>query len=169
MIKLECIDLFRKLWERGFKMLKAHVVFATITGNNEDVADIVTEKLKKLGVYTVESDLLQTDPMEFRKSNICVVCSYSYQNGDLHLPIEGVDFFEELKGLNLSKQIYGVAGSGDTFYKQYYNIAVDKFDHAFHDTQAKHGAENVKINLEPNEHDTQLLNRFAEQLVSAAK
>lgn len=31
-------------------MPTAHVVFATITGNNEDVADIVTEKLSALAV-----------------------------------------------------------------------------------------------------------------------
>ena len=30
--------------------MKAHVVYATITGNNEDIADIVTEGLEDLGM-----------------------------------------------------------------------------------------------------------------------
>ena len=42
-------------------MPTAHVVFATITGNNEDVADIVTEKLSALGCQVTETEISQTD------------------------------------------------------------------------------------------------------------
>lgn len=117
-------------------MLKAHVVFATITGHNEDVADIVTEGLEGLGVQTIETEISQTDPEEFKDVDICVVCAYTYNEG--HLPDEGLDFYEDLQKLDLSKQTYGVAGSGDTFYKNYYNVAVDKFDHAFHQEGRPH-------------------------------
>ncbi|QBP18100.1 flavodoxin [Acetilactobacillus jinshanensis] len=150
-------------------MLKAHVVFATITGNNEAIADIVTDKLNDLGVHTVESDMSQTDPTEFKDDNICVVCSYTYNNGDLHLPFEGVDFYEDLKLLDLSNQVYGVAGSGDTFYKKHYNVAVDKFDQAFKQAKAKPGAKRVKINLSPDENDIKTLDTFTKQLISTAK
>ncbi|QBP17872.1 flavodoxin [Acetilactobacillus jinshanensis] len=148
-------------------MLKAHVVFATITGHNEDVADIVTEGLEGLGVQTIETEISQTDPEEFKDVDICVVCAYTYNEG--HLPEEGLDFYEDLQKLDLSKQTYGVAGSGDTFYKNYYNVAVDKFDHAFQLTNAKHGAANVKINLEPDAKDIKTLDNFSKQLVNVAK
>ena len=36
-------------------MMKAVVVFATITGNNEDVADIVTDALESHGVEVDEN------------------------------------------------------------------------------------------------------------------
>ncbi|XIF19841.1 MAG: flavodoxin [Acetilactobacillus jinshanensis] len=137
-------------------MLKAHVVFATITGNNELVADAVTDQLTNLGVKTIETDMDQTDPIEFKDADICVVCSYTYENGDKHLPIESIDFFSELKKLDLSKQIYGVAGSGDTFYKRFYNVAVDIFDQAFKRTKAVQGAKCLKINLEPDAKDIKI-------------
>ncbi|MHA8110047.1 flavodoxin [Lactobacillaceae bacterium Melli_B4] len=148
-------------------MMKAHVVFATITGNNEDVADIVTEGLEDLGVDVVETEISQTDPAEFKDADICVVCPYTYDEG--HLPEEGLDFFDELKTLDLSGKIYGVAGSGDEYYEEFYNVAVDSFSDAFKEAKATQGADNVKINLEPEDDDIETLDRFAAQLVEAAK
>lgn len=148
-------------------MLKAHVVFATITGHNEDVADIVTEGLEDLGVHTIETEISQTDPSEFKDVDICVVCAYTYNEG--HLPEEGLDFYDDLQHIDLSHQIYGVAGSGDTFYTNYYNVAVDKFDRAFKRTHAIPGAKDIKINLEPDADDIKNLDNFSKQLVISAK
>ena len=38
-------------------MAKALVVYATITGNNEDVADIITDALEDLGVEVDEVEM----------------------------------------------------------------------------------------------------------------
>ncbi|UQS87501.1 flavodoxin [Nicoliella spurrieriana] len=147
-------------------MMKAHVVFATITGNNEDVADIVTEGLEDLGVTVTETEISQTDPNEFLDSDICVVCPYTYDEG--HLPEEGLDFFDDLKTLDLSGKVYGVAGSGDEYYEEFYNVAVDAFSDAFKQAHATQGADNVKINLEPEDDDIKTLDQFAAQLVKSA-
>ena len=40
-------------------MAKALVVYATITGNNEDVADIITDALEDLGVEVDEVELCE--------------------------------------------------------------------------------------------------------------
>ena len=148
-------------------VLKAHVVFATITGNNEDVADIVTEGLEDLGVHTTETEISQTDPAEFKNTESCVVCASTYNEGSL--PEEGLDFYDELKTLNLAHQTYGVAGSGDTFYKQYYDLAVDTFSQAFQKTGAQQGAKSLKINLEPDAKDIKHLDAFSRKLVKTAK
>ena len=155
------------LKERRSNLLKAHVVFATITGNNEDIADIVTEGLEDLGVETTETEISQTDPLEFKQADICVICAYTYNEG--HLPDEGQDFYAELQKIKLPKQIYGVAGSGDKYYKQYYNVAVDFFAKAFAKTGAKRGAANVKINLDPGADDIKTLDAFSKSLVATAK
>lgn len=147
-------------------MLRAHVVFATITGNNEDVADIVTEKLEDLGCQVTETEISQTDAAAFQQADICVVCPYTYDEGSL--PEEGLDFYEDLPGLDLSGKVFGVAGSGDTFYGEDYNTSVDKFAAAFAQTGAKAGAANVKINLEPDQDAITQLDAFATQLVQAA-
>ncbi|WCJ47157.1 flavodoxin [Levilactobacillus brevis] len=124
-------------------MPTAHVVFATITGNNEDVADIVTEKLSALG------------------------CQVTEDEGSL--PDEGLDFYEDLQTLKLPGKIYGVAGSGDTFYGEYYNTTVDHFEAAFQQTGATRGATSVKINLAPDQAAIDELDHFAEQLVAAVQ
>ncbi|WP_341779935.1 flavodoxin [Levilactobacillus sp. HBUAS70063] len=148
-------------------MLTAHVVFATITGNNEDVADIVTEKLEDLGCQVTETEISQTDAAEFQQADICVVCAYTYDEGSL--PDEGLDFYEDLQALDLHGKTFGVAGSGDTFYGEYYNTTVDHFEAAFRQTGATLGAPSVKINLEPDAAAITQLDAFATQLVHHAQ
>ncbi|MBU9789537.1 flavodoxin [Lentilactobacillus sp. TOM.63] len=145
-------------------MITAHVVYATITGNNEDIADIVTEYFENNGVDVKETEISQTDPSAFENVDICVVCPYTYDEGAL--PEEGADFYDDLSDLDLKGKIYGVAGSGDTFYEEYYNTSVDKFDEAFKQAGATKGSENVKINLEPDEDDINKLDAFAKELIA---
>lgn len=148
-------------------MITAHVVFATITGNNEDIADIVTEHLEDGGVKVEETEISQTDPSAFEDVDICVVCPYTYDEGAL--PEEGLDFYEDLADEDLAGKVYGVSGSGDTFYEEYYNVSVDKFEETFEKTGATKGADSVKINLEPDEDDIKKLDAFTDKLIEAAK
>lgn len=148
-------------------MLTAQVVFATITGNNEDIADIITEKLESLGCQVTESEISQADAADFQTADICVVCPYTYDEGAL--PDEGLDFYEDLQTLDLKGKFYGVAGSGDTFYGEYYNISVDKFAAAFQQAHATAGAPDIKINLSPDADDIQQLDAFAQQLVHSCQ
>ncbi|GEP19892.1 flavodoxin [Pediococcus argentinicus] len=147
-------------------MPTAKVVFATITGNNEDCADIITEALEDLGVEVDQSEISQTDAAEFKDYDINVVVPYTYDEGNL--PEEGLDFFADLQELDLSGKVFGVAGSGDVFYEEFYCVAVDKFNQAFQRTGATQGAENVKINLAPeSEEDLDKLDSFASELLNS--
>ncbi len=152
--------------KEGIIMASALVVFATITGNNEDVADIVTEAFEDLNVDVEEVEITQADPSDFEGVDICVVCPYTYDEGAL--PEEGLDFYEDLQEMDLDGKIYGVAGSGDTFYLDDYNVAVDKFAAAFDKTGATRGADPVKIDLEPDTDDIKTLTKFVGNLVAKA-
>ncbi|AYM02447.1 flavodoxin [Levilactobacillus yiduensis] len=147
-------------------MLLAHVVYATITGNNEELADIVAESLEKAGVQVKETEISQTDAADLKSSDILVVCAYTYDEGKM--PEEGMDFYEDLQELDLKGKVYGVAGSGDKFYGEYYNTTVDHFDEAFQQTGATRGSANVKIDLEPYEEDVEKLAQFSKELVAQA-
>ena len=147
-------------------MLTAHVVYATMTGNNEEVANIVCDSLTNLGVNVTETEISQTDVADFMKSDILVVCAYTYDEGAM--PEEGLDFYDDLQEADLSGKVYGVAGSGDKFYGEYFNTTVDHFDEAFKKAGATSGAEKVKIDLEPYEEDVEHLNIFAKKLVNKA-
>ncbi|POH13156.1 flavodoxin [Fructilactobacillus sanfranciscensis] len=145
--------------------MKAHVVYATITGNNEDIADIVTEGLEDLGMDVEETEISQTEAEELTDTDLIVICPYTYDEGNL--PEEGMDFFEDLGDLDLTGKVFGVAGSGDVFYEEFYNLAVDKFAKKLLANGATQGAENVKINLDPDENDIKTLDQFSQKLFDA--
>lgn len=145
-------------------MATAKVIFATITGNNEDVADIITEKFEKLGVDVAKEEISQADATEFNDVDICVVVPYTYDEGAL--PEEGLDFYEDLQNLDLTGKIYGCAGSGDTFYDDDYCRAVTDFSNALKKAGATQGAKDVFVNLAPEADDVKALDAFTEQLVA---
>lgn len=146
--------------------MKALVVYATITGNNEDVADIITDALEDLDVDVDETEITMADPADFEDVDICVICPYTYDEGAL--PEEGLDFYDDLQEEHLDGKVYGVAGSGDTFYGDDFCVAVDAFGKALAKAGATKGAENVHINLAPDEDDIKKLDAFAKQLVEKA-
>ncbi|ALO04990.1 flavodoxin [Lactiplantibacillus paraplantarum] len=145
-------------------MATAKVIFATITGNNEDVADIIIEKFEKLGVDVAKEEISQADATEFNDVDICVVVPYTYDEGAL--PEEGLDFYEDLQDLDLTGKIYGCAGSGDTFYDDDYCRAVTDFSNALKKAGATQGAPDVFVNLAPEADDIKALDVFTEQLVA---
>ena len=72
--------------------MKAVVVYATITGNNEDVADIITDVLEDHDVEVEESEISTADVADFEQADLCIVCPYTYDEGAL--PDEGLDFYD---------------------------------------------------------------------------
>ena len=137
-------------------MALAKIVYASMTGNTEEIADIVAEAFENLDIEVEINECTQVDADEFEEADICVVATYTYDDGDL--PDEIVDFYEDLQELDLLGKIYGVCGSGDTFY--------DEFDAAFAKTGASKGAENVKVDLNAEEEDIENLEAFAKELVA---
>ena len=97
-------------------MTLAKIVFASMTGNTEEIADIVADKFRDLGVEVEVDECTTVDAEDFLEADIAVVATYTY--GDGELPDEIVDFYEDLAGLDLNGKIYGVVGSGDTFYDE---------------------------------------------------
>ncbi|MGG5332015.1 flavodoxin [Enterococcus sp. AZ163] len=146
-------------------MTLAKIVYASMTGNTEEIADIVSEAFENLNVEVEIDECTQVDAEDFEAADICIVATYTYGEGDL--PDEIVDFYDELQELDLSGKIYGVCGSGDTFYEQYCK-SVDDFDSAFAKAGASKGAENVKVEMAAEEEDIENLEAFAKKLVDAA-
>lgn len=145
-------------------MTLAKIVYASLTGNTEEIADIVAEALENMEIEVEINECTQVDAEDFKDADICVVATYTYGDGDL--PDEIVDFYEELQELDLSEKIFGVCGSGDTFYDEFCK-SVDDFEAAFIKTGARKGATSVKIDLAAEEEDIQNLEAFAKSLVAA--
>lgn len=149
-------------------MAKAKVLFASITGNNEDIADIVAEGLEKNKIETEVEDISQVDVEDVKEYDLLVICPYTYDEGAL--PDEGLDFFDELDDTSIEGLVFGVAGSGDTFYGDDFCKAVIDFDQQLEQAGGKRGADPVLINLAPDEQeDIDKLDKFADQLAAQVK
>ena len=140
-------------------MALVKIVYASMTGNTEEIADIVGNKFEELG-HTVEVDECTTvDAADFEDADVAIVASYT----DGELPDEIVDFYEDLADVDLTDKIFGVVGSGDTFY-DYFCKAVDEFEAQFALTGATKGANSVKVDLAAEDEDIANLEAFAETI-----
>ena len=142
------------------------IVYASMTGNTEEIADIVANKLTELGHDVEVDECTSVEASDFEDAEIAIVATYTYGDGDL--PDEIVDFYEDLQDLDLSDRIYGVVGSGDTFY-DYFCKSVDEFEEQFALTGAIKGAESVKVDLAAEDEDIANLEAFAEAISKSAE
>ena len=102
-------------------MALVKIVYASMTGNTEEIADIVGNKFEELG-HTVEVDECTTvDAADFEDADVAIVASYTY--GDGELPDEIVDFYEDLADVDTfdviieadAIQAEGFASADDAF------------------------------------------------------
>jgi flavodoxin short chain len=140
----------------------AGIVFASMTGNTEEIAEIVSENLKNNGIDVSLNEVTEADIADLQKNDIIVIASYTYGDGDL--PDEMVDFAEELKEQSLENKTYGVIGSGDTSYGSNFCKAVDIFDIILKNAGAKKAAENVKIEFDVDDDDKNKIKKFTDSL-----
>ena len=146
-------------------MTVAKIFYASMTGNTEEIADIVAEAFENLNIDVEIDECTQVEAEDFEDADICVVATYTYGEGDL--PDEIEDFYEDLKELDLTGKIFGVCGSGDTFYDQYCK-SVDDFDAVFEKIGATRGADSVKVVMAAEEEDIENLEAFAKKIADAA-
>lgn len=148
-------------------MLTAHVIYASRTGNNEEVADIVHDCLIRSGVRVTEENVSQVKFNKFPQADILIVCTYTYGEGQLAK--EATAFYSALQKVHLYNKVFGVAGSGDKSFGKNFDKAVDRFALSFKKAGAVEGASAVKIDLEPSELDIERLNQFVKKLVQVAE
>ncbi|SFE88062.1 flavodoxin [Alteribacillus iranensis] len=102
-------------------MSKVCIVFASMTGNTEEIKEILVNTISKYTEVDVyEMDMVGVDVIE--DYDYVLIGSYTYDDGDI--PFEAEDFYEELEGLDLSGKYASCFGSGDTLYVDFCNAAV---------------------------------------------
>jgi len=143
--------------------MRALIVYASLTGNTKDGADIIKKEFENRGVGAELLESAFADPEEFLEYDLVLVGTYTY-GIDGQLPDEIVDFYEELQEIDLTGKVYGTFGSGDTFYEEYCK-SVDDFNEVFEKTGATKGGQSVKYELDPEEEDTQHLTALAESMI----
>lgn len=146
--------------------MNARVMFATITGNNEAVANIIVAQFQQAGVQASKEDLSLVDAWTIKptETDFLVIVPYTFDLGTL--PEEAMDFYDDLPALDLTGLTYAVAGSGDDFYGADFCTAVDSFANQLALTHATQGAASVKINLNPDVNDEVALAEMVTTLIA---
>lgn len=146
-------------------MTTASVVFSTITGNTEAIADIIIDHLRNAKIVVKKTEISQTEVSDILASDIIVIAPYTYDLGGL--PEEGLDFYEDILDYNFSGKIVGVAGSGEEFYGDDFGKAVLLFEKQLRQAGAVISNPGVIIDLFPNtEEDLKRIKLLAQALIS---
>ncbi len=132
--------------------MNINIIYTSITGNNEEIADIVKNELNKKKYHPLVSQIDDIEIEDLKKSDLIFVITYTWDNGTI--PDEALDFYDDLDKIDWSKKKVIVIGSGDKFYGADFGKAVDTFNKKFKKIGAKMPVESFKINIEPNKKDT---------------
>ena len=144
--------------------MKAQIVFASMTGNDEDMAEILEENLQDAGFDVENIDVSFADASSYLDADLCVMVTYTYGEGVMTDELK--DFYDQLVTLDLSGKKFAVMGSGDKTYKDHYEN-VDDFEKAFIKCGAVEVAKPVKIENAVDDEDIDLIDQATEEIVEA--
>lgn len=97
--------------------MKTIIVYTSMTGNTECMADTIAEELTKLGEIVVLKDAIGVYAAELMSYERILLGTYTWGDGDL--PDELVDFHHELRNTNLTGKVAAAFGSGDSSYDHF--------------------------------------------------
>ena len=122
------------------------ICFASMSGNTEDIADLIKSHLEaghEVHVEEIEnieaSSLLEYDGV--------IIGSYTWNDGDL--PYEVEDFYDDLAEVEMTGKPVAVFGSGDTAYPRFCE-AVHLFEEQLQASGANMIVKGLKIEMNPD-------------------
>lgn len=143
--------------------MKAQIVFASMTGNNEDMAEILEDNLLQAGFDVTTTDISFADASSFLDSDLCIVVTYTYGEGVMTDELK--DFYDQLLTLDLTGKKFAVMGSGDRTYKDHFCENVNDFEAAFKKVGATEVAQPVKIENAVDDDDITLIDQATQQII----
>ncbi|CAH1190484.1 flavodoxin [Paenibacillus sp. JJ-223] len=131
-------------------MAKLLVAYASLTGNTEEIAELVVEGIEQAGHEAVLKSVTDCNAADLMDYDAFLIGVYTW--GDGEVPDEFLDFYEELDELDLSGKRAAVFGSGDTAYEQFCG-AVDVVMDKLKERGADVHSETLKIEYSPTEQE----------------
>jgi flavodoxin I len=123
------------------------IVYASMTGNTEEIANLIGEGIHKAGATFEHKDILEVDATELQNYDGILLGTYTWGDGDL--PDEILDFYEEMNTLNLTGKKAAVFGSCDSSY-EHRGRAVDLLMEKLIELGADIVLDELKIDLSPS-------------------
>ncbi|MDQ0062420.1 flavodoxin [Paenibacillus harenae] len=146
-------------------MPKVLVVYASMTGNTEEMAEAIAAGAAEAGVEVVSKEAFDASAAELLEYDGIIIGAYTW--GDGELPDEFIDFYEGMDGLDLTGKKAAVFGSGDTSYPIYCG-AVDTIEVKLRELGAEIVAESMKFEYNPSNEELEQGKRVGRQVAGLA-
>ncbi|WP_353855946.1 flavodoxin [Bacillus sp. Bos-x628] len=143
-------------------MGKVLLVYATMSGNTEAMADLIEKGLKEAGASVDRYEAMDIDADLLNDYSHIMLGAYTWGDGDL--PDDFIDLYEEMEALDLSGKSFAVFGSGDTSYEHFCG-AVDLIEEKVKELGGQIALPSVKIELNPEGDEEEELISFGKQFV----
>jgi flavodoxin I len=135
----------------GVKMTKIILVFASMSGNTEMMAEAVAKGIREAGGEVTVVDIMEgPEATDLESYDGIVLGAYTWGDGDL--PDDFLDFYDDMDSINLSGKKAAVFGSCDSAYQKY-GAAVDILVEKLLERGAELYSQGLKMELTPDEED----------------
>jgi len=145
--------------------MKILVLYASLTGNTESMAEAVGEGVKATGAEPVLKEVMDAQVSDLLEYDGFVLGAYTW--GDGELPDDFLDFYDDMEQLDLSGRKAGVFGSGETAYAEFC-AAVDLLSVKLKERGAELIGEGIKIELNPAAAEKEACRELGRQVALAA-
>lgn len=142
-------------------MGKILLVYATMSGNTEAMADLIEKGLQEAEVEADRFEAMDIDNAQlFNDYDYIIIGSYTWGDGDL--PDEFLDLAEDMDEIDFSGKTCAVFGSGDTAY-EFFCGAVDTLEAKIKERGGEIVLPSVKIENNPEGEEEEELIEFGRQ------
>lgn len=141
--------------------MKIGVFYASMSGNTEAIADIITEELKDQNHDVCLEDFMSVQSAsELLNYDLTFIGMYTWGDGDY--PDECLDMIEEIEQLDLEKHPFAIFGSGDTSYPEFCG-ALDQLQSLIEEQGGSVVGESLKIEFNPEPADEAAIKKFVSE------
>jgi flavodoxin I len=138
------------------------MVYASMTGNTEELAELIAEGIRKTGGSVEIKDILEADVTDFHNYDGILLGAYTW--GDGELPDEFLDFYDEMDLINIAGKKAAAFGSCDSSY-EHRGGAVDLLIAKLKERGADVVQDGLKIDLAPNDSEKQQCIKFGQSFM----
>ncbi|WP_193556404.1 flavodoxin [Paenibacillus lutimineralis] len=138
-------------------MSKIVIVYASLTGNTEEMAELIAEGVRSTGATADLKMVEDCNAICLLEYDAYLLGAYTW--GDGEIPDEFEDFLDEMKELDLQGTRSTVFGSGDTTYRLYCG-AVDEVEQRLKDSGVVVVQESLKVEYGPSGEEKVLCREF---------
>ncbi len=133
-----------------------------MTGNTEEIANLIREGILQAGADVDQKDILEVDVTELSNYEGILLGAYTWGDGDL--PDEFLDFYEEMDSLDLTGKRSAAFGSCDSSY-EHRGRAVDLLLTKLSELGADIVLDGLKIDMAPTSAEKEQCIQFGRSFV----